>query len=59
MKDEIRKIFGKYELREGKNDPEPDDYLYVYYFLIGKNDDYKEIGSIIINLYNYLQSQNF
>ncbi|WP_048595213.1 PD-(D/E)XK nuclease family protein [Brachyspira suanatina] len=59
MKEEIIKIFGKYELREGKNDPEPDDYLYVYYFLIGQNDDYKEIGSIIINLYNYLKDQSF
>lgn len=58
IKEEIRNIFGKYELREGKNDPKPDDYLYVYYFYINKDDNPKEIGNIIIKLYNYLQSQN-
>lgn len=61
IKEEIIKIFGKYELREGKNDPEEDDYCYVYYFLIRGNDynSYEEIGNIIINLYNYLKEQSF
>ncbi len=59
MKEEIRKIFGKYELNEGKNDPEPDDYLYVYYFYITKDSKADEIGNVIINLYNYLKEQNF
>ncbi|WP_300369721.1 PD-(D/E)XK nuclease family protein [Brachyspira sp.] len=58
IKEEIKNIFGKYELREGKNDPEPDDYLYVYYFYITKDDNYQEIGYIIIKLYNYLKEQN-
>ena len=60
IKEEIKKIFGNYKLEEGKNNTEEkDDDCYVYYFLIGENDNYEEIGNIIINLYNYLKEQHF
>lgn len=59
IKDEIQKIFSPFELFEGKNDPDPLDYLYVYYFYINKDDKPEEIANIIINIYNYLKKQNF
>ena len=58
IKDEIQKIFSPFELFEGKNDPDPLDYLYVYYFYINKDDKPEEIANIIINIYNYLKKQN-
>lgn len=58
IKNEIQKIFSPFELFEGKNDPDPLDYLYVYYFYINKDDKPEEIANIIINIYNYLKKQN-
>ena len=59
IKNEIQNIFSPFELFEGKNDPDPLDYLYVYYFYINKDDKPEEIANIIINIYNYLKKQNF
>ncbi|WP_300758815.1 hypothetical protein [uncultured Brachyspira sp.] len=59
IKDEIQKIFSPFELFEGKNDPDPLDYLYVYYFYINKDDKAEEIANIIIKIYNYLKKQDF
>ncbi|WP_157152696.1 hypothetical protein [Brachyspira murdochii] len=58
VKDEIKNIFSPFELFEGKNDPDPLDYLYVYYFYINKDDNPEEIANIIINIYNYLKKQD-
>lgn len=59
VKDEIKNIFSPFELFEGKNDPDPLDYLYVYYFYINKDDKPEEIANIIIKIYNYLKKQDF